>query len=92
MVFFFIIFEALIYVLMKGLEALPGMTFLVVLQLILGGLVILFMDELSTKWGFGSGVSLFIAAGVGWRLFTASFGFLGPEGISKHQEELLHLF
>jgi len=38
------------------------------------------MDELSTKWGFGSGVSLFIAAGVGWRLMTASFGFLGPEG------------
>jgi preprotein translocase subunit SecY len=80
MVFFFIIFEALIYVLMKGLEALPGFAWLVVLQLILGGLAILFMDELSTKWGFGSGVSLFIAAGVGWRLFTAAFGFLGPEG------------
>jgi preprotein translocase subunit SecY len=80
MVFFFIIFEALIYVLMKGLEALPGYTWLVVLQLILGGLAILFMDELSTKWGFGSGVSLFIAAGVGWRLFTAAFQFLGPEG------------
>jgi preprotein translocase subunit SecY len=77
---FFIIFEALIYVLMKGLEAVPGYTGLVVLQLILGGLAILFMDELSTKWGFGSGVSLFIAAGVGWRLFTAAFQFLGPEG------------
>ncbi|MBT4166297.1 preprotein translocase subunit SecY [archaeon] len=79
-VFFFIVFEALVYVLMKGLEASPGYTTIVVFQLILGGLAILFMDEVSTKWGFGSGVSLFIAAGVGWRLITATFGFLGPEG------------
>ncbi len=80
LVFFFIIFEAMVYVLMKGLEAMPGYTFIVIAQLILGGLVIFFMDELCNKWGFGSGISLFIAAGVGWRLIAASFGFLGPEG------------
>ena len=80
MVLFFIVFEALIYVLMKGLEAHPGFIPIVVIQLILGGLAILFMDEVCQKWGFGSGVSLFIAAGVGWRLITASFGFLGPQG------------
>jgi preprotein translocase subunit SecY len=80
LVLFFILFEAIIYVLMKGLEAMPGFGFIVVLQLILGGLVILFMDEVCQKWGFGSGVSLFIAAGVGWRLITAAFGFLGPQG------------
>ncbi|MFA7707805.1 MAG: preprotein translocase subunit SecY, partial [Candidatus Pacearchaeota archaeon] len=80
LVFFFIIFEALIYVVMKGLEAMPGYTFIVVLQLVLGGLVILFMDEVCHKWGFGSGVSLFIAAGVGWRLITSAFGFLGSQG------------
>jgi len=79
MVLFFIVFEAIIYVAMKGLEAYPGFAWLVVLQLILGGLAILFMDEVCQKWGFGSGVSLFIAAGVGWRLFTAAFGFLGPQ-------------
>ena len=79
MVFFFIIFEAMVYVLMKGLEAMPGLAWLVILQLILGGLIVVFMDELSHKWGFGSGVSLFIAAGVGWRLFTGLFQFLGPE-------------
>jgi preprotein translocase subunit SecY len=65
---------------MKGLEASPGYTTIVVVQLILGGLAILFMDEVCQKWGFGSGVSLFIAAGVGWRLVTASVGFLGTEG------------
>lgn len=79
LVFFFIIFEAIVYVLMKGLQAVPGLAWLVILQLIFGGLIIFFMDEVSQKWGFGSGVSLFIAAGVGWRLFTGAFQFLGPE-------------
>ena len=80
LVFFFILFEAIIYVFMGGIKAAPGFTYIVIFQLILGGLAILFMDEVCQKWGFGSGVSLFIAAGVGWQLITASFGFLGPEG------------
>lgn len=79
MVFFFVIFEAMVYVLMKGLQAVPGLAWLVILQLVLGGLIIVFMDEVCHKWGFGSGVSLFIAAGVGWRMFTEAFQFLGPE-------------
>lgn len=79
-VFFFIIFEAIVYVLMGGIEALPGFELIVITQLILGGILILFMDEVCQKWGFGSGVSLFIMAGVGWRLFTGLFGFIGPEG------------
>src|SRR3989344_3977371 len=37
-VFFFIIFEALIYVLMRGLEASPGYAGILVFQLILGGI------------------------------------------------------
>jgi len=80
MVFFFILFESIVYVMMGGIQAAPGFMYLVIFQLILGGLAVLFMDEVCHKWGFGSGVSLFIAAGVGWRLITASFGFLGPEG------------
>ena len=79
-VFFFVIFEALVYVLMNGLQAMPGYTGIVVIQLVLGGLAIVFMDEVVHKWGFGSGVSLFIAAGVGWRLFTGMFQFIGTEG------------
>lgn len=80
LVFFFIIFEALVYVLMGGLQATPGLTSIVILQLILGGLAIFYMDELSTKWGFGSGISLFIAAGVSWRIFTGAFQFINPQG------------
>lgn len=79
-VIFFIIFEALVYVLMGGLQAEPGFTAIVITQLILGGLAIMIMDEVTTKWGFGSGVSLFILAGVSWRVFTALFQFVGPTG------------
>lgn len=79
-VLFFILFEALVYVLMGGLQANQGYTAIVIIQLVLGGLAIMFMDEVSTKWGFGSGVSLFILAGVAWRLFTAMFQFIGANG------------
>lgn len=80
LVFFFIIFEALVYVLMQGLQAAPGYTGVVILQLILGGLAIYYMDDLTTKWGFGSGVSLFIGAGISWRLFTSAFQFINQQG------------
>ena len=80
LVFAFVIFEAVVYVLMKGLEAHPGFAGIVILQLCLGGFLIMFMDEVVQKWGFGSGVSLFIAAGIGWRLFAQLFQFIGPQG------------
>lgn len=79
-VIFFIIFEAIVYVLMGGFQAAPGFTSIVIGQLILGGLAIMFMDEVVQKWGFGSGVSLFIVAGVSRSLFTALFQFIGPSG------------
>jgi preprotein translocase subunit SecY len=75
---FFIIFEALIYVFMGGLAPTPELAgtalyfnvqILLVFQLFLGGLLILFMDEVISKWGFGSGISLFIAAGVSESIF-----------------------
>tara|TARA_Y100000034_G_scaffold19272_1_gene21696 strand:- start:16600 stop:18042 length:1443 start_codon:yes stop_codon:yes gene_type:complete len=80
LVFFFIIFEAVVYVMMQGLQAAPGFAHIVILQLILGGLAIFYMDEVTTKWGFGSGVSLFIGAGVSWRLFTSAFQFINQQG------------
>ena len=82
LVFFFIFFEALVYVLMGGIQANPGMRTIVIAQLCVGGLAILFMDEISTKWGFGSGVSLFIAAGVSKTIFTQLFQFVSkqPDG------------
>lgn len=81
-VIFFIIFEAVVYVAMGGLQAVPGFTGIVILQLILGGFAIVLMDEISQKWGFGSGVSLFIVAGVSWRLVTGLFQFVDSQGFS----------
>src|SRR3989344_7950975 len=74
-VLFFIIFEASVYVLMGGLQAVPGYTGILIFQLVLGGLAIMFMDEVVQKWGFGSGVSLFIVAGVAGALFSGLFQF-----------------
>ena len=76
--FFFIAFEAAIYVFMGGLAPPPEfagtsiflqLQLLLIFQLFLGGLLILYMDEVVSKWGFGSGVSLFIAAGVSEEIF-----------------------
>ena len=81
----FTIFEACIYVFMGGLapsSALAGtplflqLELVLILQLIIGGIVIMFMDEVVSKWGFGSGVSLFIAAGVAQQIFIRAFNFL----------------
>ncbi|OGJ13057.1 hypothetical protein A3K82_03375 [Candidatus Pacearchaeota archaeon RBG_19FT_COMBO_34_9] len=78
--FFFIIFEAMIYVLMQGLQAAPGLAPLLIFQLVLGGLAIYYMNELCEKWGFGSGVSLFIGAGASWRLITSAIQFINQQG------------
>ena len=89
--FAFVIFEALVYVLMRGLEAMPGFAGIVILQLCVGGFLIIFMDEVVQKWGFGSGVSLFIAAGIGWRLFAQLFQFIGTQGTFEPVGKLLVL-
>jgi len=77
-ILFFILFESIIYVMMGGLQAGPGLAYLVIFQLILGGIAIMFMDEVVHKWGFGSGVSLFIVAGVANTLFNRLFQFMNP--------------
>lgn len=76
----FIIFESIIYVFMGGISSMPGKEFIVILQLCIGGFLILFMDEIVQKWGLGSGISLFIVGGIAWRLFAQLFQFIGPTG------------
>jgi preprotein translocase SecY subunit len=59
---------------------LPGTTaILIFLQLLAAGIIIMLMDELVQKgWGFGSGISLFIMAGVAqhilWQCFNPAPG------------------
>ena len=47
----------------------------IVVQLFLGSLLVFLLDELVSKWGIGSGISLFIAAGVAQSTFV---GTLSP--------------
>lgn len=92
MAIFFIIFEAAIFVLMGGLSPDAGfigtpiygqLQLILIFQLFLGGIMILFMDEVVSKWGFGSGIGLFIAAGVSKGIFVQAFNWLpGPSGIA----------
>jgi preprotein translocase subunit SecY len=81
-VVFFVIFEAIVYVMMGGLAPEPSligtsmytlMQLFLIAQLILGGYLIVLMDEVVAKWGFGSGVGLFIVAGVAGQIFTRAF-------------------
>ena len=41
-----------------------AVSFLIFLQICIGGVLIFLMDEVVTKWGIGSGVGLFIIAGI----------------------------
>jgi len=89
---FFIVFESAIYVLMGGMAPDPALIgtqlygqiqLILIFQLFLGGMMILFMDEVVSKWGFGSGIGLFIAAGVSKSIFVQAFNWLpGPSGLA----------
>ncbi len=48
----------------------------IILQLFVGSYLVFLFDELVSKYGIGSGVSLFIAAGVSQQLFTGTFNWL----------------
>src|SRR3970282_2129357 len=46
-----------------------------VVQLFGGSYLVFLMDEVVSKWGIGSGISLFIAAGVAQQIFTGTFNW-----------------
>jgi len=93
----FTVFEAIVMVLMGALAPDPAlaavhgqlaMILLLVVQLTLGGILIIFMDEVVSKWGFGSGIGLFIVAGVASSItigafnpFPAAVGAAEPAGL-----------
>ena len=52
-----------------------GAKAIIVAQLCVGSYIVFLMDELISKWGIGSGISLFIAAGVAESLFTGTLNW-----------------
>ncbi len=60
--------------------SLNAIVFLLLIQICIGGVLILFMDEIISKWGIGSGVGLFIVAGVSQQIFTGLFNWIPEAG------------
>ena len=70
----------------------PITTIIVFAQLLCAGVVLILLDEMLQKgWGIGSGISLFILAGVAQRIMWSSFSPWGPMGDGKHNGAFIAL-
>ncbi|MBI4173239.1 MAG: preprotein translocase subunit SecY [Candidatus Aenigmarchaeota archaeon] len=65
----------------------PELAWLVMVQLALGGIIVILMDELISKWGFGSGIGLFIVAGVSKTIFVGALNPLTTSGTLPNAAE-----
>jgi preprotein translocase SecY subunit len=87
--------QASAYIIGGMYGTLPGTaTIIVFLQLLAAGIIVMLLDELVQKgWGFGSGISLFIMAGVAqqifWQCFSPGTGlFVGSLSTALANNEL----
>lgn len=58
----------------------------IIVQLIFGSYLVFLMDEVISKWGIGSGISMFIAAGVSQSIFQGTLSWipLGDQTAAKY--------
>jgi preprotein translocase subunit SecY len=68
-----------------GLTGLTYARFIIVIQLIAGSYLVFLMDELVSKWGIGSGISLFIAAGVAEAIFTGTVNWIPLDNAADYR-------
>ncbi len=80
------VFEASAYLIGGTYGTLAVTTEIVILlQLVMSGVIVLLLDELLQKgWGLGSGISLFIAAGVASSIWWDSVAPMGPMADGKY--------
>lgn len=69
----FCFFESGAYVMGGLLVPYPGWMIGVILQVALSSIALLYLDEIVSKYGIGSGIGLFIAGGVAAQIFWAIF-------------------
>ena len=75
-------FEAGALVVATNMVAGTGLLAFTIFQIALGSIVLMYLDEVVSKWGIGSGISLFIAAGVSETILIRSINPLrGPAGL-----------
>ncbi|MEM0154230.1 MAG: preprotein translocase subunit SecY [Methanothrix sp.] len=58
---------------------------IVILQLAIGAIIIIFLDEIMTKYGITSGINMFIAGGVSFAIVAGTIKILIPEAIAAIQ-------
>jgi len=72
-------FEAGVYAVSGMLTPETGMLVPVILQVALGSIILLYLDEVVSKYGIGSGIGLFIAGGVSESILWRAFAIGTPE-------------
>jgi len=72
-------FEAGALVIATNMVTGTGLLAFTIFQIALCSVLFMYMDEVVSKWGIGSGISLFIAAGVSQTIFTGSINPLRTE-------------
>jgi preprotein translocase subunit SecY len=87
---FIAIFEAAALVVATNMVGATGLPFyqkilepialFTIIQIALGSILLMYMDEIVSKWGIGSGISLFIAGGVSHTIITGSLNPLKGSG------------
>jgi len=71
----------------------PGTQLIIFTQLMCAGIILILLDELVQKgWGIGSGISLFIMAGVAQRILWDSLSPHGPMGDQKQYGAIIAFF
>jgi preprotein translocase subunit SecY len=73
-----IIFVSTGYVPVSTAAAIP----IVILQLSVGAITIIYLDEMMTKYGVTSGINLFIACGVSYSIVAGTFSIIIPEAMT----------
>lgn len=61
----------------------PGLVLFVTLQIAFASVMLMFLDEIVSKWGIGSGIGLFIAAGVSSSIIVGAFNLV-PTGAGSY--------
>jgi len=81
--FVFIIVEAVFYVVsgVVGVVSTPTIAIIVIVQLIVASLIVFLLDQMIQKgWGLGSGISLFILAGISMQIMLDFFSPIPVSG------------
>ena len=91
--FIMVIFQALLYIVSGAFGTVTfGISILLFGQLLAAGFIIMMLDELVQKgWGIGSGISLFIVAGITQRIWWSSLSMI-PVGDQKRYGAILAFF